>query len=479
MSMPHRLLFTALVALWTLALALWSAPVAAQTAATDIPAERPRNVILMIPDGFGPASVTLARQAKGSPLALDGFITGSVGTASTDSGVTDSAAGATAYASGIKTYNGAIGVDTLRQPVGTVLEGAKARGMRTGLVTTTRLTHATPAAFAAHVPSRNMEVEIAAHMMARNVDVLFGGGVEFFIPQPAGRRTDDRNLLTEAEAAGYTVVETLRGMRAVTTTPVLGVFSVSHLDYEVDRDPAAQPSLAEMTRKALELLADDAAGFFVMIEGGRIDHAGHANDPVGHLHDILAYDEAVQVTLDFARADGRTLVVSAADHETGGMSLGRDGVYAFDAGLLLQSTASAERLAALAEMLAEEREETLSLDLLEEVAVARTPLEAFTEEESVRLQAVLDNPGAWEPGQTLGRIISERALIGWTTGGHTGVDVTLHAYGPGSERLQGHLSNSEVGRIIADLLGVNLDASTARIRAEMEEEVPVAVPSGG
>jgi alkaline phosphatase len=444
-------------------IALLALPVFAQ----DAP-ERPRNVIMMIPDGFGPASVTMARMASGAPLALDSFITGTVGTASTDNYVTDSAAGATAYASGIKTYNGAIGVDTLRQPVGTVLQGARDRGMWTGIVTTTRLTHATPAAYAAHVPSRAMEEDIAVHMLANRVDLMLGGGREFFLPRPAGARTDDRDIVAEAREAGYYLVETAGELAAATSLPLFGLFSENHLAYEIDRLHTDQPSLADMTRQALALLAAAPEGFFMMIEGGRIDHAGHGNDAAAHLFDILAYDEAVRVALDFASGDGQTLVVSAADHETGGMSIGRDGIYGFEPSVLMGTTASGEWLSAEVRRRVQDRGVEMDAEMLATLLREVSPLDDLTDEEVAQLQDAAQSGSRYEPGGTMARLIGHRAIIGWTTGGHTGVDVTLHAFGPGSERLVGHMDNDEVGRIIADLLEIDLDAVTARVRASAE-----------
>ena len=164
-------------------------------------AGQPRNVILMIADGFGPASATLGRAAKGAPLAFDSVHVGSVETSATDSRVTDSAASATAYACGIKTYNGAIGVAPGGAPCRTVLEAAEARGMATGLVATSRITHATPASFAAHVAQRSAEPAIAAQLAASDVDLLFGGGARFFTTPPGGD-TGLADLRSLAEVMG-------------------------------------------------------------------------------------------------------------------------------------------------------------------------------------------------------------------------------------------------------------------------------------
>ena len=405
--------------------------------------ERPKNLVLFIADGFGPASATLAREVADRPLALDAVLAGSVGTEATDSDVTDSAAGATAYACGLKTYNGAIAVDPGGRPCRTLLEAAEARGMATGLVVTTRLTHATPASFAAHVASRAEEAEIAAQMIDSGADVLFGGGRGFFLPAPGGRREDGRDLLAALTDRGYFVAADRGSYDALALTPAAAFLADDQMAYEIDRDETDEPSLAEMTQRALDLLAASEAGraegFFLMVEGSRIDHAAHGNDPAAHYHDVLAYDAAAAAALDFARRDGQTLVVSVADHETGGLTLGRDGVYAWDPASLRAVTASAERMAARIAS----GEDTL--------AVAREGLgvDSLTAEEASGLQSA-----GTLVRLALAGLASRHAGVGWTTLGHTGVDVLLYRFGPGAERLTGHLANDAVGRVLFDLLGL-------------------------
>lgn len=422
--------------------------------------ETPRNLILMIPDGFGPASLTMARDYQGHPLALDGIITGAVHTHATDARVTDSAAGATAYACGVKTYNGAIAVDTLKQPLATLLEAAEARGMATGLVATSRITHATPASFSAHVPSRGMETEIAAQQITKGIDVILGGGAQFYLPTEAGgRRTDGRNLFQEAAQAGYHVVQDRAGFDTLGTTPAIGLFSPSHMAMDVDRDPATQPSLAEMTRTALALLKDTPEGFLLVIEGSRIDHAAHGNDAVGHLGDILAFDAAVAAALDYARADGQTLVVSAADHETGGMTLGRKvgetSIYDWRPEVLRRISHSGEGIGQLFR-------QGVPLDTVLTVHLGLTDL---TPEEHTTLQTAYTDDDERMLFDTLNEAINSRAYIGWTTNGHTGVDVNLAAFGPGYERFIGSHDNAEVGRILASLLQFDLQSMTQSMQS--------------
>ncbi|MEM1125354.1 MAG: alkaline phosphatase [Bacteroidota bacterium] len=445
-------------------LSLTACSSASRVAQREAPAPSPRNVILLIADGCGPASFTLARDFVRyhdgrTELVLDPYQQGSVRTFSSDSRVTDSAASATAYACGVKTYNGAIGMDSLGQPVATLLEAAEARGLATGLVATSRITHATPASFSAHVPQRGQENEIAAQQINQGIEVLFGGGVSNYLPtEDGGRRSDGRNLLDEAAALGYTVARDRTAFDALDTAPALALFTPSHMAYALDRDPAAEPSLAEMTTKALTLLADDPDGFFLMIEGSRIDHAGHANDSAGHLRDILAYDEAVAAVLAFAEADGETLVVATSDHEAGGLTLGRQigqrGVYAWNPEVLERVQHTQE---ALVPRLLEPDADRLAL-VQEGLGVTD-----LTDEEQARLQGTSNGRAL---AAALSDIIGVRAILAWTTSGHTAVDVPLYAFGPGHDRFVGNVDNTYIGLTLAEIMGFDLEALTATLRAQ-------------
>ncbi len=424
---------------------------------------QPRNVVLIITDGMGPASLTMARDyvlhTEGrASLFTDDYFVGSIATAATNSRITDSASSATAYSTGHRTYNGAVGVDTLRRPLGTILEAAHARGMKTGLVATTRITHATPAAFSAHVPNRAMENEIADQQFAQGIDVLMGGGRRHYeaATVEGSRRTDDRDLIAEMRAAGYTLVTSRAELAAHTTTPMAALLAMDQLNYEIDR-PISEPSLAEMTAAALRLLAgDNPNGFFLMVEASRIDHAGHENDPAGHVHDILAFETAFEEAIRFAKADGNTLVLSTADHETGGLSVGRDGVYAWHPEVLVPVTASVD---AMAIMLTEGMAPAAIL-------AEHAGIDSLTADEIGKLNVAVasDNPRTLRTAMM--HLISDRAGIGWTSGGHTAVDVNVYAFGPSAHRFAGHYENAAFGRAMADVLGLDLDAQTARLRAE-------------
>ncbi|MBN1361218.1 MAG: alkaline phosphatase [Sedimentisphaerales bacterium] len=288
-----------------------------------------RNVIFLIGDGMGLNQVMLARlKAVGleGRLYLERLpVSGLARTHSSDNLVTDSAASGTALACGIKTKNGMIGVAPDRKAYRSLLEAAQAQGMATGLVVTSTISHATPASFGAHVRSRSDEAGIAEQLLSNKVDLLLGGGRKFFLPRSVrgGARRDRRNLMADANEAGYTLVSTTEGLQAVEDLPVLGLFQ---LDALTTAPP--EPSLATLTEKAIDLLRDKRKGwfvhkrgFFLMVEGSQIDWACHDNDALHCVWQTLHFDLAVKAAVEFALADGRTLVVVTADHETGGLTI--------------------------------------------------------------------------------------------------------------------------------------------------------------
>lgn len=283
-----------------------------------------KNVIFMIGDGTGIAQITAGQYAlvgtEGRLHIQTMPVTGIVETAASDNLITDSAAGATAYSCGIKTYNGAIGLDSEKNPCKTILEYAEQHEMATGIVATSTISHATPASFAAHVESRSMENEIAADYLSSGADIILGGGQQHFIPQnmEGSEREDERNLITEFEQKGYTFVSSGIELAQSDDDQILGLFANSALS---NRDE--EPTLAEMTSKAIEVLSKNENGFFLMVEGSQIDWAGHDNDVKYVIREVQSFDEAVKNVLDFAVQDGETLVILTADHETGGMTLQR------------------------------------------------------------------------------------------------------------------------------------------------------------
>ncbi|KAG0299099.1 hypothetical protein BGZ97_003880, partial [Linnemannia gamsii] len=492
------------LSLW-IVLALSVSTIAFYITTMSLERSHSRNVIMMVSDGLGPASQTYGRtfyQYKNKDklledelTSLDRMLVGTSRTQSSDSLISDSAASATAFACALKSYNGAIGVDPTGNPCGTILEAAKNLGMLTGLVVTSRITHATPAAFSAHVVDRDMQADIAAqqigdYSLMRQLDLMLGGGRCFFLPNTTqgSCRTDGRDLIKEAqELHGWKYVmenrsdwETLLAKDKKLPLPAMGLFHLDNMNYEIDRShqkaEVQEPSLYEMTKVALRTLKGQAAsnqGFFLMIEGSRIDMGAHNNDPVSHVHEILEYHRAVKVVKDFVNNNPDTLVISTSDHETGGFTLGfQDDPdtypdYLWNPEVIDRAQASTEFLTrqlydyntqAGKTPTQKEREQFVTTQILDQGLgiTDPTPAEiAFLANKDVDYLKALP---------FLGHAISRRANLGWTTMGHTGVDVNLYSTGDGYTRFLGNHENTEIGEVMSDYLKVDLAYITRKLQ---------------
>lgn len=281
----------------------------------------PKNVILLIGDGMGLTQVsTRFFYGEGEPNFQRFPYIGLIKTSSARQKITDSAAGATAFSAGKKSYNGAIGVDDDTVSVPTIVELVEDR-LSTGLVATSTITHATPASFFAHVPSRNQHEDIAAQLTGSSVDFFAGGGLQFF-----SGREDGLNYLDSLTQHGFVV-----------NTDSLAAPASSGLEqkYGFLLAPDGMPKMQEgrgdflprATQMALDYLSQDEDGFFLMVEGSQIDWGGHANDAEYIIEEVKDFDQTLGVALDFAEQDGNTLVVVTADHETGGFALSSGASY--------------------------------------------------------------------------------------------------------------------------------------------------------
>lgn len=296
-------------------LRLFLAPplLAASLAAAEAPPSQPRNVVLVIGDGMGLSHLTAGLVSAGGHLAIEGFpVVGLSKTSSADNLVTDSAAAATAMACGVKTRNGSIGVDADGCPVPSLLELARAHFLRTGVVVTSSLTDATPAAFLAHRPSRKQQEEIALDVAASGTDLLVGGGRCFFTS-----RTDRRYLLGELGGRGYAVVEETANLRTAPAGKLAALLAEEDLPRITKGRGGLLPAAVAV---ALSRLPGDE-GFFLLVEGSQIDSAAHENDARGATAEVVDLDRTVARILGFAAQDGETLVVLTTDHETGGLAL--------------------------------------------------------------------------------------------------------------------------------------------------------------
>ena len=290
-------------------------PPGAPDAGADAPLERPTNIIFMIGDGMGASHITAARIELG-PLNMERLDVGGLSmTFPQKKLVTDSAASGTALATGHKTTNGIISMTPDGKPLKTVLEYAEESGMSTGLVSTCSVTHATPAVFVAHIDDRGKAFEIAEQIAVSGVDVLFGGGRSYFLPESDehGERADGRNLV-EVLRERMPVALSLREFRELPDGDAAAALLADDHPFPATK---RQPALSELTGRALEILSKDEDGFFVMVEGSQIDWAGHENHHVWLMDEMEDFDEAVGVVMDFAERDGSTLVIVTADHETG------------------------------------------------------------------------------------------------------------------------------------------------------------------
>ncbi|MFW9938528.1 MAG: alkaline phosphatase, partial [Candidatus Thorarchaeota archaeon] len=310
-------------------------------------------------------------------------------TYSADNSVTDSAAAATAIATGYKTNNGYLSILPSLISVQTILEMAQEKGKSSGIVSTTEVTHATPAAFMTHVTSRYQTSEIARQIVEESgVDIIMGGGKVYFNSQQ----------INEMQINGYQIVENKTGLQSISSGKLFGLFADSHLPYEIDRDYTLTPSLADMTDKGIELLSQDPDGFFLMVEGGKIDHAGHANNKVNVALETIEFYYAIERAITFVKNTKNCLLIITADHETGGLLILGDN---------LNSTLPSQ---------------------------SNTP----EENEFLRIKR------------------SENISVSWSTTSHTNADVPFYAYGLDDESIKNFtvIDNTDIFKIMKSFLQI-------------------------
>ena len=398
--------------------------------------KNPKNVIFIIADGMGPATVTATRiwaKGSGGSLNMEKFpVTGYAKTYSASDFVTDSAASGTALASGVKTYNKSIGLSYAKidpakksRPLQNIVDVMKDNGYAVGLVSTARTTHATPASFFAHIKNRNLENEIAEQVKVSNLDLLMGGGRRHFLPQGSsykGKRKDGRNLINELEGNGWSMIQNKSQMNSFSDPSkkkrIVGLFSNTHMTYErIKRNNKknTEPTFTEMVEFAVDFLSDRGKGFFLMAEAGRIDHASHDSLVRDMLEETLELDNCVGRLLKHPKLKD-TLIVITADHETGGYAASGYG-----------------------DVLKTRGEEFLK---------------SKTTEDGRRY-----NHSSWAtgPGEKGEKHHSDVAFKIYAAN-HTAVDVPVLANGPGSEIFGGYQNNTELPKKILSLFGLKFTA---------------------
>ncbi|MEI2405341.1 alkaline phosphatase [Niallia taxi] len=434
--------------------------------------QQAKNVIVLVKDGVSSTTTTLARWYKGEPLAMDEIMSGGVRTYSAESAVTDSAPAGTAMATGNKSNDKLVGVlpekiaspgvdsslaDDPLKPVANVLEGAKLEGKATGIIATSEIQHATPAAFSSHVTHRTDYDSIAEQQVYQNIDVVLGGGKNSL---EAKNRKDGENLVDVIEEKGYDIIETRDELLKSKSNKLWGTFAPAALAYDMDRSQTnpEEPTLAEMTKKGISTLSKDKDGFFLFVEGSKPDWAAHANDPIGMISDTLAFDEAVKEAVAFAKRDKNTLVIAVSDHGNSGISIGN------------QNTNSSYPATPVSAYIDPLKEAKMTL----EGALKQLKKDNSNVLEVAALYGIT-NPTADETkalnastnlSKTLVQLLANRANLGFTTGGHTGEDLFMYSYGPGKPT--GLIENTDVAKSSATALGFSLGKVDKEVFVEAE-----------
>lgn len=438
-----------------------------------------RNIIFLVVDGMSMATLTAAdelRRMRGQADALhwiqlynDARVrTGFMDVRPRNAIVTDSAAAGSAWGCGVSVNVRSINTAPDGEPYAPMCHIFQEQGKKTGLVSTARLTHATPASFAATVPHRNQEDTIAEQYVDRSVDVLLGGGNLHFA---ADHREDGVDMYRVYQQAGYTVVRRRQDLHAVRGTgPLLGVFSDGHLPYSLDRMntpelEAQVPTLPEMTSIALARLNEHPDGFLLQVEGARVDHGAHGNDAGAMLYDQLAFDETIGTVLRFVESRSDTLVIITTDHGTGNPALNRS-MRGYPA--TLEEYERVAQLRYTNDWVLQGLSANSSVDAIRERVETATRV-GLSLTEGERLQAALQgNHDATyrmmsPPDATLGAIMANYTSIGWTGTSHTTDYAPVLALGPGSELLQGFGRNTNLFWLMCGAAGVT-DAVPTRQR---------------
>lgn len=449
--------------------------------------KKAKYVFFFIGDGMGMPQVNAAEIFKGTLESDNKMHKGKLGftafqhqglqtTHSNNTFITESAAAGTALATGQKTNNDVLGMDATKTlKLKTMAEMAKEKGMRVGIVSNVSIDHATPGAFYAHEPTRKNYYEIGLALVNSNFDYFAGGG----LLAPTGAKKDQPSIFDLAKNNGYQVVNTQEQIASLNNQSGK-VFAIAPelaaeaaMPYEIDRS-STQVTLADFTKKGIELL-DNPQGFFMMVEGGKIDWSCHANDAATTVRDVLAFDDAINEALKFyAKHPNETLIVVTGDHETGGMTIGFAGTdYETSFSKIDNQNTSFE---AFDKKIRTYREtvgaQYANLDDWLPILANEFGLTELTDYDKTRLQNALaasmiepkkrtKDPnsyllyGTYEPfSVTVTHILNQKAGIGWTTYAHTGVAIPVYAQGLGGELFQGYYDNTDIAKKIMNIMGV-------------------------
>ncbi len=432
-----------------------------------------RNVIFLVSDGMSSGTLTLAdvmlRRRDGRMshwiklYDRPDIRRGLMDMASLDSVVTDSAAAASSWGCGYRIHNGGVNWGPNDEQYTPVLKYFRDAGKGTGLVTTTRITHATPAGFAANVPQRAMEDAIAEQYLERKYDVLLGGGNRFYNKE---LRSDGHDLYADYKAADYHVVRKKQYLFNVPRDDkrLLGVFYDDHVPYTLDHINTREyreniPTLAEMTQIALNRLSRNRNGFIMQVEGGRVDHAAHGNDVGGLIYDQIAFDDAVGVAVEFAEEHPDTLVIVTTDHGNANPGLNAQGPGYRDSNIHFDRI---QKFKYTNSWILEGLNRESGIGTIRERIEEATGLQIRVEEAILLLKALhgtYDAPYAMmsRPGMVLGQILANYTSVSWIGSAHTADYVEVAAFGPGSEAIGAFTKNTQLFDVMTEAAGVKVD----------------------
>ena len=444
-------------------------------------AQNIKNIILIVPDGCSVSTLAFARwfqfykDTAHTHLAIDPYLCGFAKNHCSNAIIANSAPAMTVYMSGYYSLPGFIGMYPPKTPNDlvninpfwaysprlTVMEASRIVGNKaTGLVFVCEFPHATPAATHAHWYGRNAYAVIQEQMVHNSIQVLIGGGAGLLTPE------QEAFLIS----TGYEVLkDNMNKFRNADTKKLWALFGEQYMDNDLDRDPEKQPSLAEMTKKAIHLLSKNEDGFFLMVEGSKIDWSSHRNDPVGILSEVLAFDAAVKVAIEFAEADGETLVLICPDHGNGGISIGNSRSDLDYDKLSLQAIMETLKKCTKTSEYLTDRITQLPKDSISFVIEKYWGISPDIAEINMiyKVKELYNNCNGNQEikeilNDLIAKVLQSRTYIGFTTHGHTGEDVFLAIYHPQNKRLTGLVTADEINRYLCDAIGltVSLDDLT-------------------
>ncbi|MCH7401162.1 alkaline phosphatase [Belliella kenyensis] len=425
-----------------------------------------KNIIFMVSDGMSSGTLSMAdilmRNKLGqSSTWISMYESGELkrsmmDTASANSFVTDSAAAGSSWGGGHRVNNGALNIGPNGEEHKPILQKFKDAGKSVGCVTSVQITHATPASFCVNQNSRNAMPEIAVDYLKLKFDVMMGGGQELFDPS---KRKDGRDLYAEYKKAGFQIAKTKAEMlKATGDRPLMAVFTEDGLPYAIDRENNDDlrrdvPSLAEMTKKTIELLSNNQKGFVMQVEGGKVDWAAHANDAAAILYDQVDFDEAVRVAVDFAAKDKNTLVIVTTDHGNANPGMFNPGSKNAKFETLFDVKCSNEHL------LKQINANMSNAQMIEIIQHYQNVAISKDEADTLRKSFSLGEDGLYNtsklPMELFGGILSNHNAVSWANTNHSGDYVELAAFGPGSERLPGFVKNYELHNFLLEVAGVS------------------------